>query len=132
MRSIPHTPQIQSPDRPVTPAILLPLVRNSTEKQESEQLAVRTAEKLLKELRPQTPGGHAQLRILENYCFLATKQKANIEKALGVFTEIANSEVREVWAASPTMSLKLTTVSKPPTPGVKLHFSLSVSLIPLG
>lgn len=67
--------------------------RNSTEKQESEQLAVRTAEKLLKELKPQTPAGHVQLRILENYCYLATKQKANVERALNVFIEIANSEV---------------------------------------
>ena len=69
------------------------LTRNSTEKQESEQLAVRTAEKLLKELKPQTPGGHTQLRILENCCLLATTQKANVEKALSVFTEIANNEV---------------------------------------
>jgi hypothetical protein len=67
--------------------------RNSTEKQESEQLAVRTAEKLLKELKPQTPGGHVQLRILESYCLLATKQKSNVEKALNVFTEVANTEV---------------------------------------
>ena len=67
--------------------------RNSTEKQESEQLAVRTAEKLLKELRPQTAEGHIQLRILEHYCFLATKQTANVERALSVFTEIANNEV---------------------------------------
>uniref|UniRef100_A0A673N3L1 Tetratricopeptide repeat protein 21B-like n=1 Tax=Sinocyclocheilus rhinocerous TaxID=307959 RepID=A0A673N3L1_9TELE len=65
---------------------------NSTEKQESEQLAVRTAEKLLKELKPQTPAGYVQLRILENYCYLATKQKANVERALNVFIEIANSE----------------------------------------
>lgn len=70
--------------------------RNSTEKQESEQLAVRTAEKLLKEIKPQTPGGHVQLHILENYCLLATKQKANVEKALGVFTEIANNEVSKL------------------------------------
>ncbi|KAF7660541.1 hypothetical protein LDENG_00280090 [Lucifuga dentata] len=73
-------------------------IGNSTEKQESEQLAVRTAENLLKELKPQTPGGHMQLRILENYCFLATKQKANVEKALSVFTEIANSEKDHVPA----------------------------------
>lgn len=73
-------------------------IGNSTEKQESEQLAVRTAEKLLKELKPQTPGGHIQLRILENYCFLATKQKANVEKALTVFTEIANNEKDHVPA----------------------------------
>uniref|UniRef100_A0A8C2CMV6 Tetratricopeptide repeat domain 21B n=1 Tax=Cyprinus carpio TaxID=7962 RepID=A0A8C2CMV6_CYPCA len=67
-------------------------------KQESEQLAVRTAEKLLKELKPQTPAGHVQLRILENYCYLATKQKANVERALNVFIEIANSEKDHVPA----------------------------------
>uniref|UniRef100_A0A3B3R4B6 Tetratricopeptide repeat domain 21B n=1 Tax=Paramormyrops kingsleyae TaxID=1676925 RepID=A0A3B3R4B6_9TELE len=71
---------------------------NSTEKQESEQLAVRTAEKLLRELKPQTPDGHVQLRIMENYCFLATKQKASIEKALSVFTEIVNNEKDHVPA----------------------------------
>ncbi|XP_048871259.1 tetratricopeptide repeat protein 21B isoform X2 [Brienomyrus brachyistius] len=71
---------------------------NSTEKQESEQLAVRTAEKLLRELKPQTPDGHVQLRIMENYCFLATKQKASVEKALSVFTEIVNNEKDHVPA----------------------------------
>ncbi|XP_041120641.1 tetratricopeptide repeat protein 21B [Polyodon spathula] len=67
-------------------------IGNSTEKQESEQLAVRTAEKLLKELKPQTIDGHIQLRVMENYCLLATKQKANVEKALNAFTEIASNE----------------------------------------
>lgn len=68
---------------------------------------MRTAEKLLKELKPQTAGGHLQLRILENYCLLATKQKANIERALIVFTDIANNEVSKrqmvatVTSASP-------------------------------
>ncbi|KAK2509919.1 hypothetical protein MC885_009975 [Smutsia gigantea] len=65
---------------------------NSPEKQESVQLAVRTAEKLLKELKPQTVEGHVQLRIMENYCLLATKQKSNVEQALNTFTEIATSE----------------------------------------
>ncbi|XP_001096248.2 tetratricopeptide repeat protein 21B isoform X1 [Macaca mulatta] len=65
---------------------------NSTEKQESVQLAVRTAEKLLKELKPQTVQGHVQLRIMENYCLMATKQKSNVEQALNTFTEIAASE----------------------------------------
>ncbi|MEQ2286983.1 Tetratricopeptide repeat protein 21B [Ameca splendens] len=87
-------------------------IGNSTEKQESEQLAVRTAEKLLKEIKPQTPGGHVQLRILENYCLLSTKQKANIEKALCVFTEIANNEKNHVPAllamATAYMMLKQT------------------------
>ncbi|XP_014641369.1 PREDICTED: tetratricopeptide repeat protein 21B isoform X1 [Ceratotherium simum simum] len=65
---------------------------NSTEKQESVQLAVRTAEKLLKELKPQTVQGHVQLRIMENYCLMATKQKSNVEQALNTFTEVATSE----------------------------------------
>ncbi|XP_059783998.1 tetratricopeptide repeat protein 21B isoform X6 [Balaenoptera ricei] len=65
---------------------------NSTEKQESVQLAVRTAEKLLKELKPQTVQGHVQLRIMENCCLMATKQKSNVEQALNTFTEIATSE----------------------------------------
>uniref|UniRef100_A0A3Q2H4W9 Tetratricopeptide repeat protein 21B n=1 Tax=Equus caballus TaxID=9796 RepID=A0A3Q2H4W9_HORSE len=65
---------------------------NSTEKQESVQLAVRTAEKLLKELKPQTVEGHVQLRIMENYCLMATKQKSNVEQALNTFTEVATSE----------------------------------------
>ncbi|XP_042192463.1 tetratricopeptide repeat protein 21B [Callorhinchus milii] len=67
-------------------------VRNSTEKQESEQLAVRTAEKLLKELKPQTIQGHVQLRIMESYCLMATKQKTNVERALNIFTEIGTAE----------------------------------------
>uniref|UniRef100_A0A2K6ETV2 Tetratricopeptide repeat domain 21B n=1 Tax=Propithecus coquereli TaxID=379532 RepID=A0A2K6ETV2_PROCO len=65
---------------------------NSSEKQESVQLAVRTAEKLLKELKPQTIQGHIQLRIMENCCLMATKQKSNVEQALNTFTEIATSE----------------------------------------
>ncbi|XP_012616626.2 tetratricopeptide repeat protein 21B isoform X1 [Microcebus murinus] len=65
---------------------------NSSEKQESVQLAVRTAEKLLKELKPQTTQGHTQLRIMENCCLMATKQKSNVEQALNTFTEIATSE----------------------------------------
>ncbi|XP_045724655.1 tetratricopeptide repeat protein 21B isoform X2 [Mirounga angustirostris] len=69
---------------------------NSTEKQESVQLAVRTAEKLLKELKPQTIQGHVQLRILENYCLVATKQKSNVEQALNTFTKIATSELLQL------------------------------------
>ncbi|XP_024435637.2 tetratricopeptide repeat protein 21B [Desmodus rotundus] len=65
---------------------------NSTEKQESVQLAVRTAEKLLKELKPQTAEGQVQLRILENYCLMAAKQKSGVEHALNAFTEIATAE----------------------------------------
>nr|XP_047917295.1 tetratricopeptide repeat protein 21B isoform X2 [Anser cygnoides] len=67
-------------------------ISNSTEKQESVQLAVRTAENLLKELKPQTSQGHIQLRIMENYCLMATKQKSNVERALNTFTEIVVAE----------------------------------------
>uniref|UniRef100_A0A8C8SD14 Tetratricopeptide repeat domain 21B n=1 Tax=Pelusios castaneus TaxID=367368 RepID=A0A8C8SD14_9SAUR len=67
-------------------------IGNSTEKQESVQLAVRTAEKLLKELKPQTIQGHVQLRIMENYCLMATKQKSSVEQALNTFTEIVVAE----------------------------------------
>ncbi|XP_074159318.1 tetratricopeptide repeat protein 21B [Sminthopsis crassicaudata] len=65
---------------------------NTTAKQESVRLAVQTAEKLLKELKPQTVQGQTQLRIMENYCLMATKQKANVERALNTFTDIATSE----------------------------------------
>ncbi|XP_077436389.1 tetratricopeptide repeat protein 21B-like isoform X2 [Vanacampus margaritifer] len=64
---------------------------SSTEKQEMEKVAVTTAHQLLKEIKPETPGGHLKLRILENYCLLATKQKVNIEKALSAFTEITTN-----------------------------------------
>lgn len=57
------------------------------------QLAVRTAEKLLKELKPQTVQGRLQLRVMENCCLMATKQKSSVEQALSTFTEIAASEV---------------------------------------
>ncbi|KAH0621443.1 hypothetical protein JD844_022770 [Phrynosoma platyrhinos] len=71
---------------------------SSTEKQESVQLAVRTAEKLLKELKPQTAQGHVQLRIMENYCLVATKQKSNVERALNAFTEVVVNEKDHVPA----------------------------------
>ncbi|XP_048342202.1 tetratricopeptide repeat protein 21B isoform X1 [Sphaerodactylus townsendi] len=71
---------------------------SSSEKQESVQLAVRTAEKLLKELKPQTPQGQVQLRIMENCCLLATKQKSNVERALNAFTEIVVAEKDHVPA----------------------------------
>uniref|UniRef100_A0A803T842 Tetratricopeptide repeat protein 21B n=1 Tax=Anolis carolinensis TaxID=28377 RepID=A0A803T842_ANOCA len=70
----------------------------SSEKQESVQLAVRTAEKLLKELKPQTVQGHVQLRIMENYCLVATKQKSNVERALNAFTEVVVNEKDHVPA----------------------------------
>ncbi|XP_037095162.1 tetratricopeptide repeat protein 21B-like [Syngnathus acus] len=85
---------------------------SSTENQEMERVAVATAHLLLKELKPESPGGHLKLRMLENYCLLATKQKTNIEKALSVFTEIATNMEAHVPAqlaiATSLMMLQLT------------------------
>ncbi|EDO49516.1 predicted protein, partial [Nematostella vectensis] len=60
------------------------------QKQDSEMMAVRTAEKLLKEMRPKlNPLKH---RILENSVLMATKAKPNVERALAQFMEIATTE----------------------------------------
>ncbi|XP_062519917.1 tetratricopeptide repeat protein 21B-like isoform X2 [Corticium candelabrum] len=61
-----------------------------TDKRDSEMAAVATAEKLLKELRPKP--GSQQMTVLEAFCFLATKSKPNVEKALNMFMEIAAAE----------------------------------------
>ena len=58
-----------------------------------DQMAVRTAEKLLKEVCPQSSQAEQKVRVLENYILLATKSKLNIEKALERFMDMASSEV---------------------------------------
>ncbi|XP_060575597.1 tetratricopeptide repeat protein 21B-like isoform X3 [Ruditapes philippinarum] len=65
----------------------------SREKADSEQMAVRTAEKLLKELKPKP--GEQRPKYLENMALIATKQKGNVEKALSNFMEMASDETRE-------------------------------------
>lgn len=56
-------------------------------------MAVRTAEKLLKEVRPQSALSEHKVCVLENYILLATKSKPNVEKALEKFMDMASSEV---------------------------------------
>ncbi len=56
-------------------------------------MAVKTAEKLLKELHPKSPQSETRLLLLENYTLLATKTKQNVEKALERLMEMAASEV---------------------------------------
>ncbi|CAB4014116.1 Tetratricopeptide repeat 21B [Paramuricea clavata] len=63
---------------------------NQAEKTDSQLAAVKTAEKLLKELKP--TGNGLKYRILENYAFMANKNKSNIEKSLSHFMEIATAE----------------------------------------
>ncbi|XP_027691709.1 tetratricopeptide repeat protein 21A isoform X1 [Vombatus ursinus] len=71
---------------------------SSTEKKESEQLGVRTAEKLLREFYPHNKEGQDQLKMLQSYCLLATKEKSNVETALGAFIEMAQMEKESVSA----------------------------------
>ncbi|CAH1774388.1 unnamed protein product [Owenia fusiformis] len=68
----------------------------SSEKNDSEQLAVKTAEKLLKELKRKP--GDLMPQILENMTLIATKNKSNIEKALASFMEICSQERDHVGA----------------------------------
>uniref|UniRef100_G1P572 Tetratricopeptide repeat domain 21A n=1 Tax=Myotis lucifugus TaxID=59463 RepID=G1P572_MYOLU len=64
----------------------------SSSRKESEQLGVRTAEKLLREFHPHTAWGQTQLQLLQGLCLLATKEKANMEAALGTFIQMAQAE----------------------------------------
>ncbi|KAK3106370.1 hypothetical protein FSP39_018677 [Pinctada imbricata] len=66
------------------------------EKAESEQIAVRTAEKLLKEVKPKP--GDIKPKILENLALVQTKQKPNVEKALNNYMEITANERDHVGA----------------------------------
>ncbi|XP_034340008.1 tetratricopeptide repeat protein 21A isoform X1 [Arvicanthis niloticus] len=65
---------------------------NSASRKESQQHGVRTAEKLLREFYPHSESGQTQLRLLQSMCLLATREKANIEVALGAFIEMAQAE----------------------------------------
>nr|KAF6476736.1 tetratricopeptide repeat domain 21A [Rousettus aegyptiacus] len=71
---------------------------NSPGRKESEQHGVRTAEKLLREFYPHTARGQTQLRLLQGLCLLATREKANVEAALGAFIEMAQAEKDSVPA----------------------------------
>lgn len=68
---------------------------DSGEFSESRLIALRTAERLLKDLKPQ-PGGMdneaLNHRLLHNFLQLASKQKFQIESALQDFTELASKE----------------------------------------
>ncbi|KAK6182507.1 hypothetical protein SNE40_010181 [Patella caerulea] len=66
------------------------------EKLDSEQMAVRTAERLLKEAKPKP--GDIRHKLLENMALIATKQKLAVEKALAAFMDIATNERDHVGA----------------------------------
>jgi tetratricopeptide repeat protein 21B len=61
----------------------------------SRTFALKTAERLLKELKPKTnilDNEALNHKLLENFLLLATRQRSNIEKALNNFTAIASQE----------------------------------------
>lgn len=61
----------------------------------SRTFALKTAERLLKELKPQTnvlDNEALNHKLLENFLLLATRQKSNVERALNNFTAIASQE----------------------------------------
>ncbi|XP_063578194.1 tetratricopeptide repeat protein 21A isoform X12 [Pongo abelii] len=68
------------------------------EKKEVEQQGVSTAEKLLHEFHPHSDSSQTQLRLLQGLCRLATREKANMEAALGSFIQIAQAEKDSVPA----------------------------------
>lgn len=67
----------------------------SEEAKESQVMAIRTAERLLKELRP-SPGSmdneSLNCHLLENFIHLATRQRFLVEQTLQAFTNIASQE----------------------------------------
>ncbi|XP_068085087.1 tetratricopeptide repeat protein 21B-like [Anabrus simplex] len=62
---------------------------------DSYEMALKTAERLLKDLRPRPGGGDEALnhRLLGNFFLLATRQKPNVERALQDFTTLASIEM---------------------------------------
>ena len=72
---------------------------SSESEAERNMLAVKTAEKLLKDLKGRP--GDVRSRLLENMMLVQTKSKSNIERALQQFMEIATEHVsnRYHWLA---------------------------------
>ena len=63
------------------------------EKADSEKLALRTAEKLLGEIKPR-PGTELRHTLLTNMAAVSTKNKHTVEQALASFMEICSNEVK--------------------------------------
>ncbi|KAK3772094.1 hypothetical protein RRG08_061179 [Elysia crispata] len=61
-------------------------ISSDKDKADSEMMAVRTAEKLLKEVKAKP--GDLRPTILENLALITTKQKANVERALSSFMDM--------------------------------------------
>ena len=60
-----------------------------------DQIAIKTAEKLLLEVKPCSPVSEQKVRQLECYILLSYHVKANTEKALEKLMTMASTNVRE-------------------------------------
>ncbi|XP_013001804.1 tetratricopeptide repeat protein 21A isoform X2 [Cavia porcellus] len=83
-------------------------------KKESEQQGIRTAEKLLRDFYPLSASGQTQLRLLQSLCLLTTREKANVEAALGAFLEIAQAEACVLLKQIPKARTQLKRLAKAP------------------
>ena len=68
---------------------------SAAEKQDSDMMALHTAERFIKEMRPKsTTVVGLRLQVLSSYTLLASRKKTDAEQALQKFVEIASSEVK--------------------------------------
>ena len=60
-------------------------------------MAVKTAEKLLQEVRPRSPATELKVQVLECYVLLNTRAKASVDKALEKLMVLVSNNVRLQW-----------------------------------
>ena len=72
--------------------------RLGVERKENDALSVKAAEKLLHDLRPTNAQSAMKVRILENFCLIATQNKPNVERALDSFMEVVATQSDHVPA----------------------------------
>ena len=66
----------------------------AAEKQDSDMMALHTAERFIKEMRPKSTTVGLRLQVLSSYTLLASRKKTDAEQALQKFVEVASTEVR--------------------------------------
>jgi tetratricopeptide repeat protein 21B len=64
----------------------------TAESRDSQEMALRTADKLLRELKPKPGQQMMSFQLLQGMLQLATKNKANIERALQDFLSLTSME----------------------------------------
>lgn len=66
------------------------------EKQDSDMMALHTAERFIKEMRPKSTVTGLRLQVLSSYTLLVSRKKVDAEQALQKFVEIASAEVNNI------------------------------------